>query len=253
MSLKIHNLSKTFHLATGPFLATKKSIQAVKKVSVEIEEGQSLGVVGESGSGKTTLAKILAGFVASDEGDVQLGTTSLLDMNRFDRSRVVQMVFQDPLASLNPKLLIGTQILEALIVNQDSSPQTTAVALLKDVGLPEEFLKRYPHQISGGQRQRVAIARALSIHPKVLLADEPVSSLDLSVQAQIINLLNRLRKEHGFTQIVISHDLAVIANLCSTTIVMKEGEVVEAGPTDKLLQQPTHTYTQRLLDVAPLI
>lgn len=253
MALEITNLTKSFQVSGGVFLNLKKRILAVNKVSTTVQDGDSLGIVGESGSGKTTVAKMLAGFLTPDFGTVTMGETNLLALNRLERSKIVQMVFQDPFASLNPKLLIGTQIFESLKVQKELDPRTRAAQLMNDVGLSPDFLRRYPHQLSGGQRQRFAIARALSAHPKLLLADEPVSSLDLSVQAQIINLLNDLRKKKGFTQIVISHDLAVIANMCSHVLVMKEGEIVEMGPVNRLLSAPQHPYTQRLLKAAPIL
>jgi ABC-type dipeptide/oligopeptide/nickel transport system ATPase subunit len=160
------------------------------------------------------------------------------------------MVFQDPFASLNPKLPLGTQLTEAIA---SSDREEIARQWMSDVGLSTDFLRRYPHQLSGGQRQRFAIARALAAEPKLLLADEPVSSLDLSVQAQIINLLNSLREKKRFTQVVISHDLAVIANTCDRVIVMNDGNVVETGAVEKILSAPAHPYTQRLLSVFPVV
>jgi len=253
MGLKIQNISKTFRLTGGLFFSQKMKVQALKNVSAEIAEGSSLGIVGESGSGKTTLAKILAGFITPDSGLAQLDEIDLIKSRRRDRSKIVQMVFQDPFSSLNPKLLIGTQIYESLEKQKIQNIKERAAQLMKDVGLSSDFLTRYPHQLSGGQRQRFAIARALTMEPKLLLADEPVSSLDLSVQAQIINLLNRLRHEKKFTQVVISHDLAVIANLCDRVIVMKDGEVLEEGPISNILSSPKNAYTKRLLTATPVV
>ncbi|MCB4755778.1 MAG: ATP-binding cassette domain-containing protein [Elusimicrobia bacterium] len=251
MILQINNLSKSFEIQSGPFFRTTGKIHAVKKMSVTVNEGESLGVVGESGSGKTTFAKILAGFLTPETGSATLGSYDLLQLKRKERAHMVQMVFQDPFASLNPKLLLGTQLYEAM--KEKKEREEAALPLIKDVGLSPDTLKRYPHQLSGGQRQRFAIARALAAEPKLLLADEPVSSLDLSVQAQIINLLNSLRQKRRFTQIVISHDLAVIANLSDHVIVMKEGEVVEEGPVGKILSSPEHATTQRLLEALPTL
>jgi ABC-type dipeptide/oligopeptide/nickel transport system ATPase component len=163
------------------------------------------------------------------------------------------MVFQDPFTSLNPRLILGAQIKESLVLHSGAPWVGRADALLRDVGLSGDFLARYPHQLSGGQRQRFAIARALSANPSLLIADEPVSSLDLSVQAQIINLLNTLRREKRLTQIVIAHDLAVIANTCEHVLVMKEGAVVESGPVETVLNAPAHPYTKQLLLAAPAI
>ncbi len=253
MKLTVEQISKSFHVANRLGLGPRRSVHALKNVSLVLEEGQSLGIVGESGSGKTTLAKILAGFLSPDSGTASFGENNLLTLPRIQRAHLVQMVFQDPFASLNPKLLLSTQIFEALKVMGETSIAKTAAELMKEVGLSETDLGRYPHQLSGGQRQRFAIARALAAKPKLLLADEPVSSLDIAVQAQILNLLNRLRQERKFSQIVISHDVAVVANLCDSIIVMKEGEVIETNATSKLLTTPQHPYTQRLLAAIPTV
>lgn len=244
MKLVVSGLMKRFPISKGFFRGFKGHVPAVNNIGFEIAEGQSLGIVGESGSGKTTIAKILAGFLHADSGSAMFGDHDLLSLNRENRAHLLQMVFQDPFASLNPKLLLRTQLHE-VSMERDS--------LMSDVGLPIDFLDRYPHQLSGGQRQRFAIARALAAEPRLLLADEPVSSLDISVQAQIINLLNALREKKRFTQILISHDLAVIANTCDHVIVMKDGNAVEYGPTDQVLQNPRDPYTQRLIAAVPFL
>lgn len=252
MELAVSNLTKTF-VSQGLLLRSRRAVHAVQRVSLTVPSGQSLGIVGESGSGKTTVAKILAGFLAADEGTAILGGQDLMRLNRKERARTVQMVFQDPFASLNPKLLLGAQLREAVSVRHADAHADRAAALMRDVGLSPDYLARYPHQLSGGQRQRFAIARAFAAEPALLLADEPVSSLDLSVQAQIINLLNELRARRGFTELVISHDLAVIANTCESVVVMKDGGIVEHGTVDVVLSRPTHPYTQRLLAAAPSV
>lgn len=244
MKLVVSNLRKNFHVSKGFFFGERGVVKAVDDVSFEVQEGGSLGIVGESGSGKTTIAKILAGFIAADGGAASFGDLDLLKLNRKRRAHYVQMIFQDPFASLNPKLLLKTQLHEV---------STKHDGLMADVGLPVEFLDRYPHQLSGGQRQRFAIARALAAEPRLLLADEPVSSLDISVQAQIINLLNALRAKKRFTQILISHDLAVIANTCDDVLVMKDGMAVEQGPVDGVLQNPHSDYTRRLISAVPVL
>lgn len=247
MSLELTNISKTFHVSSSLLMGKKKEIRALQSISFKVNEGESLGIVGESGSGKTTLAKILAGFEKADEGQALFYGKDILNLGRKEKAAVVQMVFQDPYASLNPKLILRSQLEEAL------SESASIEDLMNDVGLSSEFLQRYPHQLSGGQRQRFAIARALAKTPSLLIADEPVSSLDLSVQAQIINLLNDLKKKKKFTLVMISHDLPVVAHLTDHTIVLKSGKIVEGGTTKKVLQHPSEEYTQRLLAATPLL
>ena len=251
MDLVVEKLSKTFATERGVLFGRAGRVRAVRDISLTLPAGRSLGIVGESGSGKTTLAKILAGFIVADAGTARLGDQDLLGLGRKKRAALVQMVFQDPFGSINPKLLLGTQLLEAMA--GDGSERLAAVEMMADVGLSGDHLARYPHQISGGQRQRFAIARALAARPSLLIADEPVSSLDLSVQAQIINLLNALRRSRGFSQIVISHDLAVIGTTCDSVIVMKDGEAVESGTVRDVLSNPRHAYTKRLLSAAPVL
>ncbi len=256
MKLTVSHLVKTF-----------PAVRAVGDVSFELAPGQSLGIVGESGSGKTTVSKVLAGFFAADSGSAIFGNHDLLKLSIRQRSHLVQMVFQDPFSSLNPKLLLRTQLDEAIKSSSrhaawlgslaskagDPGQKHSGATLMTDVGLPVDFLNRYPHQLSGGQRQRFAIARALAAEPRLLLADEPVSALDISVQAQIINLLNALREKKGFSQVLISHDLAVIANTCDQVIVMKDGLVVEQGTVEAVLQNPQADYTRRLIAAVPTL
>jgi len=251
LELIVDNLSKTYTAESGALFGASTKVHALKNVGFRLAPGQSLGIVGESGSGKTTLAKVLAGFADADGGTARLGDHNLLSIRRHQRARLLQMVFQDPFGSVNPKLLLGTQLREAMPDSDNTS--LAANELMATVGLSGDHLARYPHQISGGQRQRFAIARALAARPSLLIADEPVSSLDLSVQAQIINLLNSLRRERGFSQIVIAHDLAVIANTCENVIVMKDGAAVEAGPVSDVLAKPSHAYTRRLLAAVPIM
>ena len=252
--LSVSNLKKSFPIQKGILLRKQGIISVLNGISFHVNQGEILGIVGESGCGKSTLSRLFLMLESATQGALHFKNqpVHLLQQKELLHFRQkVQVVFQDPFASLNPKLLVGTQIYESLKKKKVSDIEQTALILMEDVGLSKDFLKRYPHQLSGGQRQRVAIARALSAKPKLLLADEPVSSLDLSVQAQIINLLNRLRKEHGFTQVVISHDLAVVANLCSDIIVMKDGEIVERGDVQTLLSTPKNPYTKRLINATP--
>jgi ABC-type glutathione transport system ATPase component len=251
MELNVQGLKKQFKRNSFLGLGAARSVQAVDDVSFAVPPGQALGIVGESGSGKTTVLKILAGFESADAGSATLGEKSLLTLPMRERARLLQMVFQDPFASLNPKLLLRTQLAEALGVRSFDNIAERLAASMSEVGLPTAFLERYPHQLSGGQRQRFALARALAARPAVLLADEPVSSLDIAVQAQIINLLNDLRRKHGFALVLISHDVAVIVNTCERMIVMKVGRVVERGDVESVIASPADPYTQRLLSAVP--
>jgi ABC-type dipeptide/oligopeptide/nickel transport system ATPase subunit len=222
-------------------------------VSLELNSGECLGLVGESGSGKTTLAKMIAGFESPNQGTVLLGERDAASIPHRERSRIVQMVFQDPFSSLNPKLHLRTQLREGMETHGFDNIAGRLTKLMEDVGLDPSFLDRYPHQLSGGQRQRFAIARALSLEPKIILADEPVSSLDVTIQAQIIALLKRLRTERRYTMVVISHDLAVVGQLCDSVLVLKGGGVVEYGPMTQLLSAPSAAYTQALLRATPVL
>ncbi len=228
---------------------------AVNHVDLDVAEGTCLGVVGESGSGKSTLARMIVGLVPPTSGSIwiRLGDGGLVSSDRaLQKARKVQMVFQDPYSSLNPAFTVWQTLAEGIC--HDSSVavrerRQRAVGLLDSVNLPEAYLGRRPHELSGGERQRVGIARALSVRPDLLIADEPVSSLDVSVQAQILNLLLDLRGRFRLTLVFISHDLAVVRYLCDEVTVMRDGRVVEAGPIE-ILDTPQHPYTQELLAAA---
>lgn len=253
MKLEVMNVSKSFERPGSILFQKGEKTQAVKNVSFSISDGESLGLVGESGSGKTTLAKMIMGFLKPTEGSVLLDSQEVSTFTRAQRARKIQMVFQDPFASVNPKLLLHTQLEEGMKAAGLADTFRKATQLMVDVGLPPEFLSRYPHQLSGGQRQRFAIARALSMEPELLIADEPVSSLDLTVQAQIIKLLNSLREKRNFMLLIISHDLAVIAHLCEKALVLKEGALVEQGPIQSLLKTPKTDYVHRLVQATPTV
>ncbi len=227
---------------------------ALDEVSVHIRAGRTLGVVGESGSGKSSLARVLMGLETLSGGRVLYRGR---DIDGFDRSermdfrRKVQMVFQDPFNSLNPRKTIGATLAEVLKVHRiaDSSPES----LLEKVGLDAAMAHRYPHELSGGQRQRVGIARAMSLQPEVIIADEPVSALDVSVQAHILNLLKKLVEETGVTLVLIAHDLAVVRQVCDDVIVMNEGHIVEQGESARVLQRPEANYTRQLIAAVPVL
>jgi oligopeptide transport system ATP-binding protein len=234
-------------------------IDAVVDVSFSVREGETLGIVGESGSGKSTLSRIAAGLLAADSGEVILLGRSIASLSRRDlraMRRVVQIVFQDPFSSLDPKQRVGTILEEGLIVHRmgDRTSRAAQVAeMLRRVGLDPSVGSRYPHQFSGGQRQRIAIARALILRCRLLICDEPVSALDVSVQAQILNLLRLLKKELSLTVLFISHDLSVVAHVADRIGVMRSGSLVELGPAKRVFRNPSHAYTRQLLASVPRI
>jgi oligopeptide/dipeptide ABC transporter ATP-binding protein len=230
-------------------------LHAVDGVDMEIQRGEALALVGESGSGKSTLARALAGLQRPDAGEIKLDGR-VLKAGRRSRSdqRKIQMVFQDPYSSLNPRMTVGGMLHELLRVHHivpGNEVETYTRELLGLVGLSDEAIHAYPRQFSGGQRQRVAIARALALRPELLIADEPVSALDVSVQATILNLLQDLRAELGLTLLLISHNLAVVRHLCDRIAVMYLGRIIEVAPTETLFARPRHPYTAGLLAAIP--
>jgi oligopeptide/dipeptide ABC transporter ATP-binding protein len=229
-------------------------LHAVDGVDLSIAKGEALALVGESGSGKSTLARALSGLQRPDRGEIRLdGKTLPARRSRADQ-RKIQMVFQDPYSSLNPRLTVGGILHELLRVHHvvpAGEVDSYTRELLRLVGLDEEAVHAYPRQFSGGQRQRVAIARALALRPELLVADEPVSALDVSVQATILNLLQDLRGELGLTLLLISHNLAVVRHLCDRVAVMYLGRIIEVAPTEKLFARPRHPYTRGLLAAIP--
>jgi ABC-type glutathione transport system ATPase component len=250
-------LSKNFPIEGGVFRRQIGVVQALKDVSFTVQSGETLAVVGGSGCGKSTLAKIISGLIKSDSGELLWQGARMDDWSRQQRARRVQMVFQDPFASLNPKLSIGTQLREVLRLAQPSAlpreVDAAAAELLDTVGLSAEVLGNYPFQFSGGQRQRIAIARALAMKPALLIADEPLSALDVTIQAHILALLSRLKKDYGLTILFISHDLAVVESFADRALVMQNGVIVEQGPVSQILSQPQHAYTAALLAAVPRI
>jgi oligopeptide/dipeptide ABC transporter ATP-binding protein len=231
----------------------RRAVQAVTDVSLEVTQGETLGLVGESGCGKSTLGRMLAGILTPTEGEVRLHGSDPM-RGRHKVTTRIQTVFQDPFASLNPRQRIGAAIAEGPIahdlVARGDAPAMVAEWLSR-VGLDPAFAQRFPHQFSGGQRQRVAIARALAMQPEVLVCDEPVASLDVSIQAQILNLFLDLRRQLGLTCLFISHDLSVVRHVSDRVAVMYLGRIVEMGPASRLYAAPRHPYTQGLLDSVP--
>jgi oligopeptide transport system ATP-binding protein len=240
--------------AGARFRGEEHLLRAVDGVDLEMRRGEALALVGESGSGKSTLAQALAGLQRTDRGEIRFdGRVLPASRSRADRRRI-QMVFQDPYSSLNPRLTVGSMLRELLRVHHvvpANRVATYSAELLALVGLGEADLSAYPRQFSGGQRQRVAIARALALRPDVLVADEPVSALDVSVQATILNLLSNLRDDLGLTLLLISHNLAVVRHLCDRVAVMYLGRIVEVAPTEQIFSAPRHPYTRGLLAAIP--
>ena len=223
----------------------------LRDIAVAMPAGSTVGVVGESGSGKSTLVRLLCGLLVPSRGHISFDGRSVKDWLSEDRRefhRRNQIVFQSPASSLDPRLRIQTSLSEPTKSLERRKPEPSQLRdWLRDVGLTGEVLSRYPHQLSGGQLQRIAVARALSVRPDVLYADEPTSALDVSVQAQVLNLLMGLKHRHGLTLVLVSHDLAVVARLCEQIIVMKDGQVVEAGETAEVMTDPKTAYTQTLV------
>ena len=255
--LEADSLSRHYPVRRGLF-AEIATVKAVSEVSFTVRRGETLAIVGESGCGKSTLARLLtmielptSGRLKVDGLDVTNGDQAALRKLR----QTVQIVFQDPFGSLNPRQKIGAALEEPLAINTDLSAeerQARAADILAKVGLRTEHYHRYPHMFSGGQRQRIAIARALVLRPKILVLDEPVSALDVSIRAQILNLLADLKSEFGLTYVLISHDLSVVRHVADTVMVMYLGRVAEHGPARDVFQMPRHPYTQALLSATPV-
>ncbi len=253
--LVVEGVSKTFIPGRG------RHVEALRGVSIQIDDGESVGLVGESGSGKTTLGRCLVGLEEPDAGRISVAgidASHAVRLSRSERSvlrRTVQMIFQDPYSTLNPRHSVGWTLAEALRTAdaglRGAALQRAVSALLERVGLPAAYATRRPAALSGGERQRVAIARALAVRPKLLVCDEPVSALDVSVQAQILNLFRRLQAESGIAYLFITHDLAVVRQVVDRLYVLYRGEVVEEGPADVVLDQPKHPYTRRLIASIP--
>jgi peptide/nickel transport system ATP-binding protein len=227
---------------------------AVDEVSIAVDRGRTLGIVGESGSGKTTLGRMIVGLVPMTAGEVLLDGRDTRALAKRELNGRIQYVFQDPYSSLNPRRTVGAAIavpLQRLVGLARAARATRVTELMSHVGLRPELVDRYPHELSGGQRQRIGIARALAAAPKVIVLDEPVSSLDVSIQAQILALLRELQAELNLTYLFISHDLAVVESVCDDVVVMYRGKVVEEGERRRLFREPRHEYTQKLLAAVP--
>lgn len=259
--LRVNDLCVSFAMrrrGSWPWQASG-TLQAVRGVSLSIAAGETLGLVGESGSGKSTLARAIAGLVPAESGRVYWRETELTQMTARARrgfGRHVQMVFQDPLAALNPRMTVGEIVAEPLRThNPDMSAdkrQRKVGEMLERVGLLPNQINRYPHEFSGGQCQRIGIARALISEPQLLICDEPVSALDVSVQAQVINLLGDLQRDFGMSLLFIAHDLSVVRHISDRIAVMYNGEIVEEGPANRVIAEPQHPYTETLIAAVPI-
>ncbi|MDD5730834.1 MAG: ATP-binding cassette domain-containing protein [Candidatus Omnitrophica bacterium] len=246
--LEAKNLSKRFSVERGFFKKEEGAVNALSQVSFTVNEFDTLGIVGESGSGKTTLAKIIARLIPPTSGEVIFNENIITDFRKD-----VQIIFQNPYNSLNPKMRVKDIITEPLLIHKMAKKKylkQRAVEMLETVGLGESALDRYPGAFSGGQRQRICIARALACEPKLLILDEPISSLDLTIQAKLLDLFVRLKDKFRFTYIFISHNLAVIKNISNSVIVMQDGRVAESSDTSSIFERPRSIYTKNLLEAA---
>ncbi len=256
--LEVKNLKVHFPVKHGMFSRAREFVKAVDDVSFAIEPGETLGLVGESGCGKTTLGRAIVRLVEPTAGSVLLDGEDITRMNGSvlrARRRKFQMIFQDPYGSLNPRMTVEQIVGEALDIHKltdtKSARHQRILELLKDVGLDPIYAQRYPHEFSGGQRQRIGIARALAVEPQLIICDEPVSALDVSVQAQIINLLRDLQQQRGIAYLFIAHDLAVVEHISRRVMVMYLGKIVETADAKTIVREPQHPYTQALISAVP--
>ncbi|MFD1121083.1 ATP-binding cassette domain-containing protein [Methylophilus flavus] len=255
--LQARHLTKTYIQRTGALGLGNQNIHALDDVSLQLKRGTTLAIVGESGSGKSTLARGILRLLPLDSGEVEFDGINFLALDKAalrSARRDIQMIFQDPFASLNPRMRVGDIIGEGLVIHRigTASEQKDMVSqILKKVGLQAEDAQKYPHQFSGGQRQRIGIARALILQPKLVVCDEPVSALDVSVQAQILLLLKQLQKEMGLSYLFITHDLRVVRHIADEVLVMQKGKVIEQGSVENIYNAPQQIYTQQLLSAIP--
>ena len=255
--ISIRSLKKYFPIHEGFLSKNTKTVKAVDGVSLDIDRGEILGLVGESGCGKTTLGRMSINLIKPTSGEIIFGGVDILKLDNPGLKALrpkMQIIFQDPFGSLNPRFTVERIIGEAMMVHglaERSNLRSKVIEIMQKVGLPGSFINRYPHEFSGGQRQRIGIARALSLHPRYLVCDEPVSALDVSIQAQIINLLQELQEKENISILFISHDLNVVKHLSHRTAVMYLGQIVETAPTKILNKNAAHPYTRALLAAKP--
>jgi len=256
--LEVKNLKVYFPIMGGVIRHKVGEVKAVDDVSFTIESGETVGLVGESGSGKTTIGRAILRLLEPTDGQIVFGGQDITRMGDGELRplrKQMQMVFQDPFGSLNPRMTIASIVGEALTIHfpemKRPARRDRIAELLRRVGLRPEHMNRYPHEFSGGQRQRIGIARALAVEPKFIVCDEPVSALDVSVQAAIINLLQDLQEQYKLTYLFIAHDLAVVEHISDRVLVMTQGKIVEAASADEIYQRPQHAYTQKLIAAVP--
>ena len=256
--LEVKNLKKYFPVKAGVFKRTVAHVKAVDDISFAVEEGETLGLVGESGCGKSTTGRTILRLLEATAGEVIFEGKNVMELDKKEMRAIrrdMQIIFQDPYASLNPRMTVADIVGEPLDIHnlaKNKKERNEKVReILENVGLGEEYMNRYPHEFSGGQRQRIGVARALAVDPKLIIADEPVSALDVSVQAQVVNLLQDLQKEYGLTYLFIAHDLSVVKHISDRVAVMYLGKLVELTDKKELFDNPMHPYTQSLLSAIP--
>jgi oligopeptide/dipeptide ABC transporter ATP-binding protein len=255
--LEVTDLKKHFFLGKGFLSGKKNSVRAVDGITFTMDQGETLGLVGESGCGKSTTAKLVLRLIEPTSGDIRLRGQSLLNINQKSLKKLrkrIQIIFQDPFSSLNPRMTAGSIIEEPLVIHKSGSRKERTdrvVWLMEKVGLTSEQMNRYPHEFSGGQQQRIGIARALALNPDIIIGDEPVSSLDVSIQAQVINLMANLQKEFRLSYLIIAHDLRVVQHVSNRIAVMYLGKIVELAGTEAIFESPRHPYTEALLSAIP--
>ena len=250
MYIEIKHLKKYFPLGGD------KVLKAVDDVTLDVKKGEVLSVVGESGSGKTTFGRTLANLYKKNFGEIIIEGKKIEDFTNLELTKKIQMIFQDPQASLNPRMTVGEIISEGMVIHKmyktSDEMREKVYELLELVGLNREHINRFPHEFSGGQRQRIGIARALALEPEILICDEPISALDVSIQAQVVNLLKDFQKEKGLTMIFIAHDLSMVKYISDRVAVMFRGKIVELGTPDEVYNKPQHIYTKSLISAVPI-
>jgi ABC-type glutathione transport system ATPase component len=255
-AISVRDLTRDYRRPRSSLLHPSPPVHALRGVSFDVEHGEHFGIVGESGCGKSTLLRIIAGLDRATNGTVMVEGSDITKLSerklRFLRERL-QIVFQDPMGSLDPRMRVGDIIAEPLVAQGHANHRERVGELLEAVGLRPDTDGRYPHQFSGGQRQRISIARALAPRPRIIVADEPVSALDVSVRAQVLNLIADLVDELSLTLIFVSHDLSVVRHVCDRIAVIYQGEIVEMGPTEAIYEDPQHPYTRKLIAAVPTL